>query len=212
MAGHRNAAPCVLSVAEHTGWAYVICVAARDGIPAVIERRKVTLIDAGMPTQPYEHDSRALREDEADELIARVRRSIAKRTSLALQRLVAELQPGHAVVALAIREPPFPDLPQSVASVRQSHRLTNCADGMLYQMAVCRAANELGLDVQLCRRGQELSRAAQRLDVTLADVEAFVGGVGRPAGPPWTEEHRRAFAAGIAVLAAHVRTRLRLSS
>ena len=208
----RRNAPCVLSVAEHTGWAHVVCVAARDGIPAVIERRKVTLIGPGLPTQPYEHDSRALREDEADELIARVRRSIAIRTSLALQRLVAELQPGHAVVALAIREPPFPELPQSVASVRQSIRLTNCADGMLYQMAVCRAARDLGLDVQMCRRGQESLRAARRLDVTSADIEAFAGGAGRPSGPPWTAEHRRAYAAGIAVLAAHVRTRLRISS
>ena len=85
----RIHAPCVASVAEHTGWAHVVCVAARDGVPAVVERRKVTLIDAGLPTQPYEHDSRALREDEADALIARVRRSIANRTALALRRLVA---------------------------------------------------------------------------------------------------------------------------
>lgn len=211
MPAGRNA-PCVVSVAEHTGWAHVVCVAARDRVPAVIERRKVTLIDAGLPTQPYEHDSRALREDEADALIARVRRSIARRTALALERLVAELRPGHAVVALAIREPPFPDLPPSVAAVRQSHRLTSCADGMLYQLAMCHAARQLGLDVQLCRRGQESTRAAQQLNVTPGKIEEFVSGAGRPAGPPWTEEHRRAFAAGIAVLAAHVRSGLRLSS
>jgi hypothetical protein len=35
-------------------------------------------------------------------------------------------------------------------------------------------------------------------------VEDFVARSGRPAGPPWTEEHRRAFAAGIAALAPHV--------
>lgn len=208
----RRILPCVVSVAEHTGWAHVVCVAARDGVPAVIDRRKVTLIDAGLPTQPYEHDSRALREDEADALIARVRRSIASRAALALQRLVAELRPGYAVVALAIREPPFPDLPQSVATVRQSYRLTNCADGMLYQIALCRAARQLGLDVQLCRRDRESSLAAQQLNVTPGAIQDFVNSAGRPAGPPWTEEHRRAFAAGIAALAAHVRTRLRLSS
>ena len=133
---------CVVSVAEHTGWAHLVCVAAPGGVPAVVERRRVTLIDAGLPTQPYEHDSRAMREDEADALIHRVRRSIDNRSSLALRRLVTELAPAHAVVALAIREPPFPDLPDSVATVRQSHRLTCCADGMLYQLAMCRAARE----------------------------------------------------------------------
>src|SRR5687767_10515549 len=145
----RRGAPCVVSVAEHTGWAHLVCVAARGGVPAVVERRRVTLIDAGLPTQPYEHDSRAMREDEADALIARVRRSIANRTSLALQRLITELAPAHAVVALAIREPPFPDLPDSVATVRQSHRLTCCADGMLYQLAMCRAARDLEWEVQM---------------------------------------------------------------
>ena len=66
-------APCVLSVAEHTGWAHLLCVAAPGGTPAVISRRRVTLIDQGLPTQPYEHDSRALPEREANALIARVR-------------------------------------------------------------------------------------------------------------------------------------------
>lgn len=206
----RRAAPCVVSVAEHTGWAHLVCVAAPGNVPAVVERRRVTLIDAGLPTQPYEHDSRAMREDEADALIARVRRSIAGRSAVALQRLVAELAPGHTVVALVIREPPFADLPKSVATVRESHRLTCCADGMMYQLAMCRAARDLGLDVQLCRRGQEASRAARELGVTPEDVEEFVSRTGRPAGPPWTSEHRRAFLAGIAVLAAHARTRLRI--
>ena len=86
-------APCVVSVAEHTGWAHLVCVSLRDHVPAVIERRRVTIIDPGLPTLPYEHDSRAMREDEANALIARVRRSIAARTSLALQRVVTELAP-----------------------------------------------------------------------------------------------------------------------
>lgn len=206
----RRSPPCIVSVAEHTGWAHIVCVAARAGVPAVIERRRVTLIDAGLPTQPYEHDSRAMREDEADALIAHVRKSIAGRTALALHRLVTELAPAHAVVALAIREAPFPDLPGSVVAVRQSHRLTSCADGMLYQLAMCRAARQIGLDVQLCRRSQESSRAARELGVTPEAIEEFVSRTGRPSGPPWTGEHRRAFAAGIAVLAAHARTRLRI--
>jgi uncharacterized protein YraI len=69
-------APCVVSVAEHTGWAHLVCVAADGQVPAVVARRRVTLIDSGLPTQPYEHDSTALREDQANALIAKVRRSV----------------------------------------------------------------------------------------------------------------------------------------
>ena len=203
-------APCVVSVAEHTGWAHLVCVAARGDVPAVIARRRVALIDQGLPTLPYEHETTAMGEEEANAVIAGVRQSIAARTSDALRRVVIELAPAHTAIALAIREPPFDDLPATVAAVRTSYRLLCAADGMLYQLAICRAARQLKLDVQVCRRGKETARAAERLRVTPAEIEEFVSHTGRPAGPPWTQEHRRAYAAGIAALAAHGRGRLRI--
>src|ERR1700694_2977235 len=179
--------PCVVSVAEHTGWAHLVCVAAHGNVPAVIERRRVALIDQGLPTMPYEHDTSAMREDEANAVIARVRRSIAARTSEALRRVGIELAPAHTAVALAIREPPLDDLPAAVAAVRTSHRLLCAADGMLYQLAICHAARRLSLDVHVCRRGKEMARAAQQLCVTPAEIEEFVSRVGRPGGPPWAQ-------------------------
>ena len=206
-----KSAPCVVSVAEHTGWAHLVCVAAPGLVPAVVARRRVTLIDSSLPTMPYEHDSTAMREDEANALIAQVRRSIAARTSDALTRVVTELARSNTVVALAIRKPPFAALPETVAAVRQSYRLQCAADGMLYQLAICRAARQLGLDVRMYRRGEETSLAAEQLRVTPGEVEDFVNRSGRPAGPPWTQEHRRAYAAGIAVLAAHTHRRLKMA-
>jgi hypothetical protein len=176
----------------------------------VIERRRVALIDQGLPTLPYHHDTTTMREDEANALIARVRRSIESRTSEAVTRVVTELAPAYAVVALAIREPAFAELPETVAAVRKSYRLQCAADGMLYQLAICRAARQLELDVHVCRRGEETSRAADALGVTRREMEEFVARTGRPAGPPWTQEHQRAYASGIAALAAHARGRLRI--
>jgi hypothetical protein len=204
--------PCVVSVADHTGWAHLVCVAARGNVPAVIARRRVALIDQGLPTLPYEHETTAMTEDEANAVIAEVRRSIATRTSDALRRVLIELAPAHTAVALAIRKPPFDALPATVAAVRTSHRLLCAADGMLYQLAICRAARQLELEVHLRRRGEEAAGAARQLGVTPAEIEEFVSRIGRPAGPPWTQEHRRAYAAGIAVLAAHARGRLRLQA
>jgi hypothetical protein len=203
-------APCVVSVADHTGWAHLVCVAASGNVPTVIVRRRVALIDRGLPTLPYEHDTAAMREDEANAVIARVRKSIAARTSDVLRRVVIELAPAHTAVALAIRESPFVDLPKTVAAVRSSYRLLCAADGMLYRLALCHEARELGLEVQEYRRGDETTRAARGLSVTPGEVDQFVTGRGRPAGPPWTREHRRAYAAGIAALAPHTRERLRL--
>ena len=190
----------------------MICVAAPDCLPAVVERRRVTTIDAGLPTMPYHHESLGMRVDEANALIARVRRSIAACTARAVRELVTDLAPAYSVVALAIREPPFPELPDTVAVVRQSYQLQCAADGMMYQLALCHAAREIGLDVDLCRRGEETPRAARQLGVAPGEIEAFVNRTGRPSGPPWTEEHRRAYAAGIAALARRTRRRLRIQS
>jgi hypothetical protein len=201
---------CVVSAAEHAGWAHVICVAATGNVPVVIERRRVALIDPELPTMPYHHESLAMTENEANALIARVRESIAARTSVALELLASDLAPAYAVAALAIRESPFAELPESVADVRASYRLQCAADGMLYQIALCRAAQQLDVDVRVFRRGEESSRAAAQLDVTTGEIDEFITRTGRPSGPPWTQDHRRAYAAGIAALASHVRQPLKI--
>ena len=196
--------PSVLGVADHTGWAHVVCVSAHDRRPFVVARRRMALIDRRLPTQPYEHDTMAMRSDEAQELVARVRKSIKTATDVALQRLVEVLSREHPVTALTIREPPFGKLPATVAAVHASYQLQCSADGMLYHLAICAAAKRLGLDVQLCRRGDEMDLAAAALDVSPEAVEEFVSGAGRPIGPPWTVEHRRAYAAALAALAPRV--------
>jgi len=200
--------PGVISVADHAGWAHLVCVSVQSGLPVVVERRRVALIDPGLPTQPYEHDTVAMREDEAEALVARVRRSIAACTTRALERVVSELAPTCRIVALAIRKPPFPRIPSSVRTVHASYQLKCSADGMLYQGALCRAAKRQKLEVRLCQRGEEVELAASSLGVSPDEVEAFVTRVGRPAGPPWTQEHRLAYAAAIAALAPHARMRL----
>ena len=87
-----RAAPCVVGVAEHAGWAHLVCVAAPGNVPAVIGRRRVTLIDPGLPTLPYHHDTIGMREKQATALLARVQQSIAACTSRELQRVVTDMR------------------------------------------------------------------------------------------------------------------------
>jgi hypothetical protein len=197
--------PSILAVSEHTGWAYVLCVSARDRRPFVVTRRRIVLIDRGLPTQPYEHGTKGMAEDEAEALIANVRSSVARMTSLALGRLVDELSREHPVTALTIRRPPFEKLPARLADVHASYPLFCSADGLLYHFAIRNAARRLGLDVRLCLRGEEIDLAAAALELSPDSVEEFVTGSGRPSGPPWTVEHRHAYAAAIGALAPRVR-------
>ena len=162
------------------------------------------LIDPGLPTMPYHHDTVGMGEAEANALIARIRQSVEARTARELARLVSELTPECRVVALAVREPPYASLPDTVADVWKSYPLQNAADGVMYHQALCRAARTLDFDVHTIRRKDEIPRAAERLRVTVHQIDDFVSRTGRPDGPPWTHEHRSACAAALAALATYL--------
>ena len=70
----------------------------------------------------YHHETLALGDDEAEQLLGKVRRSIAACTTLAFHRLAADLSPRYRVSAITIRQPPLADLPSTVAEVHALSR------------------------------------------------------------------------------------------
>jgi hypothetical protein len=198
----------VVGVADHNGWAVLVSVAAVNGEPAVVDRRRVRLIAEGVPSQPYHHETLALGDTEAERLLGRVRQSIASCTALALDRLSADLRPEFRVSALTIREPPLAHLPATVGEVHRSYHTTCRADGMLYHLAICAGARQRGWQLVRHRRGEELARAAATLRASAPDVARFIQSLGRILKPPWTAEHRAAFAAAIVTLGRRSRLRV----
>jgi hypothetical protein len=195
-----NGQPVVVGVADHNGWAMLVSVAAIDGHPTVIDRRRVELIEKGLPSQPYHHETTALAATEAEQLVRKVKRSVAASTVLALDRLSSDLSPQYRVSSITIRQPPLDDLPATVAEAHRSYYVFCRADGMLYHSAIVSAARERGWDVLVHRRGEEPGRAAETLGVSVDDVERFINDLRSTLKSPWTAEHRHAFAAAIAGL------------
>ena len=202
-AGNRNRSngrPVVVGVADHNGWAILVSTAAVNGEPAVIDRRRVTLIEKGVPNQPYHHETLALSDAEAEQLVRKVKRSIAACTALAFDRLSADLRPRYRVSSITIRQPPLSHLPATVGEVHRSYHALCRADGMLYHLAICNAARQLDWKVAFHRRGEELAQAAEALQASTHEVERFMNDLRRTLKPPWTAEHRSAFAAAIGSL------------
>lgn len=195
-----NLQPVVVGVADHNGWAVLVSVAAVNGSPTVVDRRRVSLIEKGVPSQPYHHETLGLSDTEAEQLLRQVERSIAGCTALAFDRLSADLRPRYRVSSITIRQPPLASQPATVAEVHRSYYVTCRADGMLYHSAICRAARQLGWKLVLHRRGEELAQAAEALRASAPDVEQFINDLRRTLKPPWTAEHRNAFAAAIGSL------------
>jgi hypothetical protein len=119
---------------------------------------------------------------------------------LALDRLIADLRPQYRVSGLAMRQPPLERLPTSAEEAHGSYHVLCRADAMLYHSAICAAARRRRWQLAFHRRGEEFAMAARALQWSRPDVEAFITKLRTTLKPPWTAEHRQAFAAAIAAL------------
>ena len=194
-------APCVSGLGYHTGWAEVVTVAAREGAPSVVDRRRVELLDADLPSQPHHHESGELSLPEAEQLIAKVKASVAAHSRATLAQLQADLSPDR-LVAITLREGSPEIVPDALAEIMQSHAALMVADSEMYRTALCAAATELGLEVILHPRGSESERVADALGCDTDEVGTRLRELGRAIGTPWRKEHRAA-AAAISVLRTH---------
>lgn len=205
MAQHRNqtqstARPAVVGVADHNGWGVLVTAAEVNGEPTVIDRRRVELVEKGVPSQPYHHETLAMKDEEAERLLREVRRSVAARTALAFDRLSADLWPQYRVASITIRQPPLAELPATVGEVHRSYYTQCRADGMLYHSAICQDARRRGWEVGMHPRGEEVALAAKALQMRTDNVERLLDALKQTVKSPWTAEHRKAFAAAIAGL------------
>ena len=97
----------VLGVADHNGWAVCVTVAVSRGLPVVVDRRRVGLIEPGVPSQPYHHETVGMPLPEAEKLVVRVRESVMRTTLARMSQLRDDLQPPYTIVAMTLRNPPL---------------------------------------------------------------------------------------------------------
>jgi len=109
---------------------------------------------------------------------------------------------------MTLRDPPLDYVPVTVAEAHTSYPVMCRADGMMYHDALCTVARRLGIKLERHDRGEEVARAADRLGVSVEELEHFLQTVGDRLGPPWQKEHRFAAAAAIRVLVDHTHVSL----
>jgi hypothetical protein len=104
-----------VGAADHCGWAILVTV-ARDG--TLIDRRRVDLVEDGLPKLPHHHDCQGLPVDEAVALVARVRRSADACARACLESLARSVP--ATIAGISIRA--CPPLPATVAERVSNYR------------------------------------------------------------------------------------------
>jgi len=181
----------VIGVSDHGGWAVLVTV-ARDG--KLLDRRRVELVDEGLPKIPHHSEGQLLPLDEAVELVERVRRSAESHAALALEA-VATAVPHIAGIALR----KCPHLPPTIAERIQNYRARNIADWVMYRIALARAAEARGWPVHWYETKSVFGTACRTLGIE--DFGAYSLQVRKAIGPPWDKNHALAMAAAIVAAA-----------
>lgn len=176
-----------VGIAHHLGWAVAVTASAGH---EVVDRRRIELIEPGMPTAPVEHEAKALDGDASARMVAEVRASAIRATSASLDQLAASL-PGP-IVSMSLRAWPagFPD--DIVIQRRPPYE--SRADSVMYCQVLAECAHVRGWAVHLFDAKAVEAQAARILGARAGDV---LHGPRATLGPPWTKDHRIALAATI---------------
>jgi hypothetical protein len=185
--------PAVAAFRMHSGWGALVVISGSSANPELIERRRITIIDPAAigAKQPY-HFAESLSLPEAEN---HLRRCADASGDLALKAIgetqTALRKRGYDVVAAAMLLASARPLPP-LANILRAHPLIHTAEGEFFRKAVQQACQRSGLactgfrESELAQQAKsEFGRHTQR---HLRKIEEL----GRLAGPPWTQDYRRA--------------------
>lgn len=178
-----------VGIAHHFGWAVAVTASADH---RVVDRRRIELIEARMPSAPIHHEGKPLDDPAAEELVAKVRASATRATAASLDRLASELD--EPIVSVSLRAWPV-DFPDDIATQRRVP-FESRADSVMYRQILAEVAHARGWTVHLYD-AKSVEALAARLLAQRADE--ILNGPRRRLGPPWTKDHRMALAATVIV-------------
>lgn len=188
----------------HSGWGVLVAVSGDADSVAVVDRRRIVVIDPAAPggKQPY-HYAAGLSPEKAEQHIARCRVLSESLAQEAIKQASAELSErkyrvtSSAVVMAAGRS--LPSLPQILAA----HPLIHTAEGEFFRKSVINACQSLSIPVTQIRERELEERAQSACGKKSALVSRRISTMGKSIGPPWTADHKAATLAALLTLNIH---------
>jgi hypothetical protein len=176
-----------VGISDHFGWAVAVTASADH---EVVDRRRIELIGPGVSAAPIHYESRRLDVAATAALVVKVRASVARATSAALDALTTALP--APVLSISLRAWPF-DFPDEIAVQRRAPYEAR-ADAIMYRQEIAELAHARGWAVHLYDAKAVVDQAVRMLGERADEV---LQGPRVTMGPPWTKDHRIALAATI---------------
>jgi hypothetical protein len=131
-----------LGIADHLGWAIAVAASADH---EVVDRRRIELIEPGVSAAPIHYESSRLDVATTVALVAKVRASVVRASSAALDELAAALP--APVRSISLRAWPL-DFPDDIAVQRRAPYEAR-ADAIMYRQELAELAHARDWDVHV---------------------------------------------------------------
>ena len=179
----------------HSGWAALVVIGKQSNDLAVVDRRRIELVEESWAKQPY-HAAEGLECQIARDLVKRgidaVHRVALRELQAAVQR---ERDRKNEVVACSVLVgAPMPDW--NTDDILAVHFRMHKAEGALFQNALVHAAEKCKLNTVRVYEKQLMAEAPSQLVTRIAAL-------GKTVGPPWGKDQKDA--ALVALMALHNR-------
>jgi hypothetical protein len=182
-----------IGLRAHSGWAALVALAGPADSPEVIARRRIEIADPRIrgSKQPY-HAAEPLEFPEAKAYIGRCVDSTRRLAREAVQAAMDGLrdrrsEPAGCGITLSSGRP----LP-ALEAILKSHALIHTAEGEFFRKALVEACEHCGLRVLGVKEKELFECGAAQFRTSVSDLERRVQEMGKPLGPPWTQDQKYA--------------------
>jgi len=175
----------------HSGWAALVVLGISDGEFAVVDRRRIELVEEEWAKQPY-HAAEEMKGAAARDLVGRgidaARRIAVREMRAAVKR---EKDRKNEVVACAVLTGnAMPDW--SVEEILSVHFRMHKAEGVLFRDVLARAAETCGLKLLAIPEKQLVKHAEKALGIKASTLVSKVAALGKLVGSPWGKDQKDA--------------------
>jgi hypothetical protein len=170
-----------------------VALAGPANSPEVIARRRIEIADPGIrgSKQPY-HAAEPMEFSDAKAYLDRCVESTRRLAGEALQAAMDGLRDrraeasGCGIILGSGRALP------GLESILKSHALIHTAEGEFFRNALVEACGHCGLAVLGVKEKELFERGSAHFHTTVAELQRSVQEMGKPLGPPWTQDQKYA--------------------
>ena len=191
-----------LGFRAHSGWTAMVGLGLEKNQPRVLVRARPKLVQEFTYEfrQPY-HTAEKMPMDRAREFVSEIESAATRLAENAIRTVQQDLRKqGYEVRCMGLPLRSARPLP-SLEKILLSHPLVHTADGELFRRALIRASEQCHISGLTLAERELVTIACKTLKVDKNDLLARLAKLGKPIGPPWSQDEKfAAMAAWLALL------------